>query len=168
MHDHEIAAPGGPSRRSVLAVGSALLALAVTPAAAAPRTSPADRVRPRLPAPTGPCPVGTTALHLVDRSRRDPWTAGPVRELMVDVRYPARSVTGYRRAPQMTAREAAAFDGLNNFEGLAVRRPGRLVRAPHLRAAGPQRAASCGAVLARRPGPAHSRHDPDRRTRLVG
>ncbi|MFJ8825061.1 alpha/beta hydrolase family protein [Streptomyces sp. NPDC102467] len=123
MDDHEITAPGRPSRRSVLAVGSALLALTATPAAAATtRTPSADRVRLRLPAPTGPFSVGTRALHLVDRSRRDPWTAGPVRELMVDVRYPARSVTGYRRAAQMTAREAAGFDGLNNFEGLPAGR----------------------------------------------
>ncbi|GAA2799641.1 lipase [Crossiella cryophila] len=43
-----------------------------------------------LPATGGPFPVGTTALHLVDRARVDPWapTPGP-RELMVQVWYPA-------------------------------------------------------------------------------
>ncbi|WP_425840706.1 hydrolase [Streptomyces fractus] len=107
-----------PARRGVLAAGAALLALGAAPAvAAAPR-----RVRLRLPAPSGPHPVGRVALRLVDRSRRDPWTAAPARELMVDVRYPARTVAGHGRAPQMTAREAAGFDRLNNFEGLPAGR----------------------------------------------
>ncbi|MEV3860977.1 hydrolase [Streptomyces sp. NPDC050095] len=118
MDAHEIPAPpGGPSRRSLLVAGTALLALTATPAAAAP-----DRVRMRLPAPTGPYPVGTTALRLVDTSRRDPWTGGPARELMVDVRHPARSAAGHRRVAQMTAGEAGAFDRLNNFEGLPTGR----------------------------------------------
>ncbi|MFJ9174743.1 alpha/beta hydrolase family protein [Streptomyces sp. NPDC102360] len=109
---------GRPARRGVLAAGAALLALGAAPAvAAAPQ-----RMRLRLPAPSGPHPVGRVALRLVDRSRRDPWTAAPARELMVDVRYPARSVAGHRRAPQMTAREAAGFDRLNNFEGLPAGR----------------------------------------------
>ncbi|MGO4756317.1 alpha/beta hydrolase, partial [Streptomyces sp. 2MCAF27] len=30
----------------------------------------------RLPAPTGPYPVGVTTLYLVDRTRRDPWEPG--------------------------------------------------------------------------------------------
>ncbi|WP_428950199.1 hydrolase [Streptomyces sp. cg35] len=122
MDEHGTTARIGLGRRSVLAAGSALLALGATPAAAAARAPSADRARLRLPAPTGPCPVGTTALHLVDRARRDPWTAGPVRELMVDVRHPARSVTGHRRAAQMTRREAAGFDRLNNFAGLPAGR----------------------------------------------
>ncbi|MGW0683022.1 alpha/beta hydrolase [Streptomyces sp. NPDC002754] len=109
---------GRPARRGVLAAAAALLALGAAPAvAAAPR-----RMRLRLPAPSGPYPVGRVALRLVDRSRRDPWTADPARELMVDVRYPARSVAGHGRAPQMTAREAAGFDRLNNFEGLPAGR----------------------------------------------
>ncbi|WP_431935441.1 hypothetical protein [Micromonospora sp. RP3T] len=37
--------------------------------------------------------MGTVDLHLVDRSRADPWTASPVdRELMVSLWYPARAV----------------------------------------------------------------------------
>lgn len=122
MNVHRNLAPGGPSRRFVLAAGSALLALGAAPAVAAARDTPADRVRLRLPAPSGPHPVGTTTLGLVDRSRRDPWTGGPVRELVVDVRYPARSVAGHDRAAQMTAKEAAVFDGLNNFAGLPTGR----------------------------------------------
>ncbi|MEO3743770.1 acetylhydrolase [Plantactinospora sp. B5E13] len=52
-----------------------------------------------LPAPTGPFPIGTVPLHLVDRSRPDP-VAGPGhhRELMVSVWYPARDVARYPRA----------------------------------------------------------------------
>ena len=30
-----------------------------------------------LPGPTGPYPVGTTSLHLIDRSRPNPWTSSP-------------------------------------------------------------------------------------------
>ncbi|MFI0241025.1 alpha/beta hydrolase family protein [Streptomyces sp. NPDC016845] len=122
MDDHEITAPFRPARRSVLAVGAALSALGATPAAAATRARASDRVRLRLPAPTGPYAVGTTRLHLVDRARRDPWTGDRVREVMADVRYPARSVSGHPRAAQMTAREAAGFDRLNNFAGLPAGR----------------------------------------------
>ncbi|WP_372349143.1 hydrolase [Streptomyces sp. KL116D] len=121
MDANEITTPRGPSRRSVLAVGTALLTLGVPVGTAAARTRDA-RVRLRLPAPTGPHPVGTRSLRLVDRSRRDPWTGAPVRELMVDVRYPARSVAGHARAAQMTAGEAAGFDRLNNFGGLPADR----------------------------------------------
>ena len=51
-----------------------------------------------LPAPTGPYPIGSVALRLVDRSRPDP-VAGPghYRELMVSVWYPARDVGRYPR-----------------------------------------------------------------------
>ncbi|MFI9049209.1 alpha/beta hydrolase family protein [Streptomyces sp. NPDC053427] len=67
----------------------------------------------RLPAPTGPHPVGATALYLVDRSRRDPWEKIAVREVMVTVFYPARSVRGYPVAPQMTRGAAAVFGQLD-------------------------------------------------------
>ncbi|MEV5609070.1 hydrolase [Streptomyces sp. NPDC052225] len=122
MDDHAKTSSAPPTRRRVLTVGAALLTLPATPALAAPRDRAADRVRLRLLAPTGPYPVGTTTLRLVDDARRDPWTAGPVRELVVDVRYPAAAVAGHRRAPQMTAGEAAGFDRLNNFAGLPAGR----------------------------------------------
>ena len=52
------------------------------------------RVRLTLPAPTGPCPPGTVALHLTDYSRRNPWAASPPhRELMVSIWYPAGDFT---------------------------------------------------------------------------
>ncbi len=61
---------------------------------------------PRLPEPTGPCPVGTTSLWLTDTSRPDPWAAGvTARELMVSLWYPATSSDG-RRAPYMTPAES--------------------------------------------------------------
>jgi len=69
-------------------IGRAALAAAVAvPLGAAWRGSAASAaegpVRLTLPAPTGPHPVGTVALHLVD---------GSGRELMVSVWYPARDV----------------------------------------------------------------------------
>jgi dienelactone hydrolase len=65
-----------------------------------------------LPRPTGPYAVGTVALHLVDRSRPDPWLpAVPYRELMVSVYYPAREAGRYPVAPYMLPGAAAHFDG---------------------------------------------------------
>lgn len=110
----------GVRRRSVL-TGSALAVLGATVAPARAAGRPADgppRARMRLPAPTGPFPVGTVSLRLADHARTDPWVGGRPRELMVDVRYPARSVAGHRRAAQMTSGEAAFFDRVNNYGDL--------------------------------------------------
>ncbi|MFC9816424.1 alpha/beta hydrolase family protein [Streptomyces virginiae] len=85
------------------AAAAALLALllplplaAAGTAAAADTPSAADRSRPavELPRPTGPFAVGREDLHLVDRSRTDPWAGSGPRELMVTMRYPARRDTG--------------------------------------------------------------------------
>ncbi|WP_435853614.1 alpha/beta hydrolase family protein [Streptomyces sparsogenes] len=62
----------------------------------------------RLPAPAGPYPVGMRTVHLTDPARTDPWVGG-VRELMLTVLYPARSVRGCSRAPQLTQDEAGVF-----------------------------------------------------------
>jgi hypothetical protein len=63
-----------------------------------------------LPAPTGPYPVGTVDLHLIDHSRANPWTATPShRELMISLWYPAGDVTGFPRAPHMAPGAAAHF-----------------------------------------------------------
>jgi predicted dienelactone hydrolase len=93
-------------------VAAALAVAAVTTVSAAGvATAGTTRpVRVRLPAPTGPYPVGTTSLHLVDRSRPDPWRPAERRELMVGVFYPAAGVSGRPVAPQMAAGEAAGFD----------------------------------------------------------
>ncbi len=72
-------------------------------------------MRIALPAPGGPQPVGTLALHLVDPARRDPWTGRSSRELMVSVRYPAAAVAGFPAAPQMLPGEAAGFVALNSL-----------------------------------------------------
>ncbi|TGB13330.1 alpha/beta hydrolase family protein [Streptomyces palmae] len=74
---------------------------------------------PTLPAPSGPHRVGTTSLHLVDRSRHDPWVPNqPYRELMVSIRYPARDTGGHPAAPLMLPGEAAAYDQQNNLSGV--------------------------------------------------
>ncbi|MGW5877304.1 alpha/beta hydrolase family protein [Nocardiopsis terrae] len=59
-----------------------------------------------LPEPTGPSPVGTTDLHLVDTDREDLWFGGD-RELMVTLWYPARGEVG-RPSPYMTGAESEA------------------------------------------------------------
>ncbi|MFF2509479.1 alpha/beta hydrolase family protein [Streptomyces sp. NPDC058067] len=112
------------SRRRVLAASALGLAWAASGgpgarAMAADGTGPTPRrARMKLPPPTGPYAVGTVSLRLVDRRRADPWVAGRSRELMVDVRYPARSVAAHPRVPQMTRGEAAGFDRVNNFGDL--------------------------------------------------
>ncbi|MBB5856710.1 alpha/beta hydrolase family protein [Amycolatopsis umgeniensis] len=83
-----------PGRIGVLAAALALPAVLIAPSASA------APVRFSLPAPTGPYAVGSTDLHLVDRSRQDPWVPGSSRELMVTVRYPALP-SGKPKAPYM-------------------------------------------------------------------
>ncbi|WP_250007434.1 acetylhydrolase [Actinoplanes sp. M2I2] len=133
------------SRRGLLsaALGAGLtvpLGLA-GPAAAADRPPAAGAPRMVLPAPTGPYPIGTVALHLVDRSRPDP-VAGPghYRELMVSLWYPARDAARHPRAVWMSdplLRDLLEFNGIPSA---AVGGPpitaGR-VGAPVRRAGGP-------------------------------
>lgn len=97
--------PLATSRRRLLGAAAigACLTLFPTLAAAAPRVA-----RPAfwLPAPTGPHPIGTVPLHLVDPSRTDPWvTPARPRELMVQVWYPAARPVG-PPAPWLTPAEA--------------------------------------------------------------
>ncbi|MBC3983762.1 lipase [Streptomyces sp. AC536] len=102
-------------RRAVLGgVAAAGLAAALplplaAPASAAPRSG---AFRFDLPAPTGPHPVGTTHLHLVDHTRTERWTEEPnrPRELMVSVWYPARAGADAPRAPYVTPGLAAVLD----------------------------------------------------------
>ncbi|MGW7259368.1 alpha/beta hydrolase family protein [Streptomyces sp. NPDC054834] len=96
----------GLTRRHLLGVAlatGAAVPLGVARPAWAARPAPGP---PRLilPEPTGPYPVGTVSLHLVDASRPDP-AAGPGRhrELMASVWYPGRDVRRYPRAPWMPA-----------------------------------------------------------------
>ena len=96
-----------------------------------------------LPAPTGRHPVGTVSLHLVDRSRRDPWVPShPLRELMVQLWYPAARTAGLPRAPYIPALSGRLLDAqtaqalatpvpagtfhalrTHSFEGAPVARP---------------------------------------------
>ncbi|WP_327266386.1 alpha/beta hydrolase [Streptomyces sp. NBC_01232] len=78
------------------------------PAAAAPAAAGAENrhdSRVELPRPTGRFAVGREDLHLVDRSRTDPWAGSGPRELMVTMRYPARHDTG-RTTRYLTSEEA--------------------------------------------------------------
>ncbi|MFE9629833.1 alpha/beta hydrolase family protein [Streptomyces sp. NPDC006463] len=71
------------------------LAAAGTSAAAdAPSAAESRRTTLELPRPTGRFSVGQETLHLVDRSRTDPWSQSGPRELMVTMRYPAQRGTG--------------------------------------------------------------------------
>ena len=64
----------------------------------------------RLPALSGRKALGTTAIHLVDRSRPDPTMPSGRRELMISVWYPA-SVSGSAPvAKYMPARTAVEVD----------------------------------------------------------
>ncbi|ARZ71875.1 acetylhydrolase [Streptomyces albireticuli] len=101
----------GVGRRTVAKAAVLGAALVVTGAGGAgARDRATAGLVPRLPAPSGPYPLGVTTLHLVDRRRRDPWVPGiPFRELMVTVFYPARDVHGHPVAHQMTADAAAGF-----------------------------------------------------------
>lgn len=104
-----------PGRRT--AAKGALLAAAATllgPAAARATARPAARAGEpavlHLPAPTGPHPVGLRTFVLTDTSRDDPWAPGTgVREVKITVLYPARTVRGRPRAPQLTPAEAPYF-----------------------------------------------------------
>ncbi|MFI8517262.1 acetylhydrolase [Streptomyces sp. NPDC085481] len=92
--------------RRVLAKGALLGAAAgLLPATAAHARPPL-----RLPAPTGPHPVGVRTVQLTDRSRVDPWEpALGAREVVLTVVHPARTDRGYPRAPQLTPAAARVF-----------------------------------------------------------
>lgn len=64
-------------------------------------------VQIRLPRPTGPFPVGTTELHLVDAGRDDPFVPGRPRELMISIWYPASRLTA--PAPYLPPLTAQVF-----------------------------------------------------------
>ncbi|MEV5969695.1 acetylhydrolase [Streptomyces sp. NPDC051921] len=92
------------AKGALLGAAAALLPPTAGPAAA----GPAARPPLRLPAPTGPHPVGLHTVHLTDPTRTDPWVGG-VREVMLTVLYPARTVRGCPRAPQLTPAAARVF-----------------------------------------------------------
>ncbi|MGW5050866.1 alpha/beta hydrolase family protein [Actinokineospora sp. NPDC004072] len=71
-------------------------------------TAAALGVAAGLPAPSGELPVGVSSLRVVDRGRADPLGGKAYRELVVDVRYPARWAAGEAVA-QFGAGAAQAF-----------------------------------------------------------
>ncbi|WP_236652025.1 alpha/beta hydrolase family protein [Streptacidiphilus neutrinimicus] len=82
---------------------------AVHPSVTARQAGRAPR-RLSIPAPTGKYAVGTFSMHLVDRSRTDPYVPGTApRELMVSVWYPASSTAGHHAAPYMPSLSGASF-----------------------------------------------------------
>ncbi|WP_051838272.1 alpha/beta fold hydrolase [Streptomyces sp. NRRL F-2580] len=118
--------PFTPGRRSFAKgalAGALFLATAAPASASATGRSGAPLLR--LPAPTGPYSVGARVLHLVDRTRNDPWQPEiGVRELMVTILRPAVPGPGFPRVPQLTPGAAGEFASLAH-----------LVR-PHLPATG--------------------------------
>ncbi|MEU8774287.1 alpha/beta hydrolase [Streptomyces sp. NPDC048606] len=98
------------TRRSLLAL-SGLAGLGAAPLLLPAPPARAATVGTLLPTPTGPLPVGTTSLHLVDRARRDPLAPDRrPRELMVQLWYPARRSAGRPRAAYTTDRVASALE----------------------------------------------------------
>ncbi|MFD5328478.1 alpha/beta hydrolase family protein [Streptomyces sp. NPDC127092] len=99
---------------------TALPATAATPTAVAPAATAASAAAAlELPAPTGRSGVGTSVLHLVDRSRTDPWVPdADGRELMVTLHYPAARKAQGRPAPYATEQEARLL-----LEGVGVTDP---------------------------------------------
>ncbi|OON80018.1 alpha/beta hydrolase family protein [Streptomyces tsukubensis] len=115
----------GTTRRRVLAAGAAVPLAAIAGPAWAGQGAPTPvRRRLTLPVPTGPHPVGTVPLRLVDRSREDD-IAGPghFRELMATVWYPAGDIDRYPVAPWMPAGALQAFLADAGFGDLAPLAP---------------------------------------------
>ncbi|GLZ37260.1 hydrolase [Actinokineospora sp. NBRC 105648] len=87
-------------------------------------TAAASPLRLTLPPPTGPNAVGTTSLHLVDRSRTDPLSTPPApRELMISLWYPTRDVTGHPVVPWLPTAAAARFARDNGLAPDDIRVP---------------------------------------------
>jgi predicted dienelactone hydrolase len=83
---------------------------------------PAERMR--LPAPTGPYEVGSSILHLVDRSRTDPWVPeADGRELMVTLHYPAARPATARHRPDRPAPYATQEEARLLLKGVPIEDP---------------------------------------------
>jgi predicted dienelactone hydrolase len=113
-----------PLRRRTLltaALASGLGLAAAAPAAAHRRFTGGYT----LPAPTGPECIGTVALHLRDTTRIDPWVpARPVREIMIQIWYPARSTRGHLPAPWLSSGAVPHFAEVFGFPADRIRATG--------------------------------------------
>jgi predicted dienelactone hydrolase len=114
--------PGPNGRRwlrKAIPVGVAvLLAAGVTAGPALAATAPAIPAGPvtSLVAPTGHYRAGTVRLHLVDPARIDPTSpTHGIRELMVEIWYPAVGTRGFPATPYLTPLAAAHFLTSNNL-----------------------------------------------------
>ena len=129
------------TRRSLLAAAAAA-AIAPIPFATAATAATAQTrpVRLTLPAPTGPHPVGTVWLHLVDRARIDPWQPSrPFRELMVQLWYPASGTHGHPLAPWMQPAAVPFFEQAQGIPAGTL-----LLPTTHARVAAPVDRGRCG------------------------
>ncbi|MFF2775551.1 alpha/beta hydrolase family protein [Streptomyces sp. NPDC058052] len=100
--------------------------LPAAPDAGRAATSAPDRPAERLkvPAPTGPYGVGSSVLHLVDRSRTDPWVPeADGRELMVTLHYPAARPGNGRPAPGRPATYATTEEARLLLKAVSVDDP---------------------------------------------
>ncbi|WP_414938893.1 alpha/beta hydrolase family protein [Amycolatopsis sp. cmx-11-51] len=100
------------SRHTRVVWGSALvagLALVGGLATTAPAVA-AEQAKLTAPALTGQYEVGTTDLHLVDRSRPDPWKPERRREVMATVTYPADRFADGPRAPWFSPAMGGVID----------------------------------------------------------
>ena len=103
----------------LLSAAAVPLGLLTARAASATTLRSASQKRLTLPAPTGHRLLGTTSLYLIDPSRPDPWVpAQRVRQLMIQLWYPAEAVHGYGRAPYMTPPTARAYEKLMSLPSL--------------------------------------------------
>lgn len=127
-----------PLRRRTALLAAVLLTSGLPVATAVPANAvqPAP-VRFTLPAPTGRHRVGTTSLHLVDTSRPDPWVPDrPVRELMIQLWYPAATIHGHPRATWLTPAAARAYEQANGLPVFDWPITGARLDAPALRCGG--------------------------------
>jgi predicted dienelactone hydrolase len=70
----------------------------------------ASALQLKIPAPSGKYSVGMVGLHLVDKTRTDPYVSGSTsRELMVSLWYPATATSGHYQAPWMPSISGAHF-----------------------------------------------------------
>ncbi|GAA3522946.1 hypothetical protein FHR32_007807 [Streptosporangium album] len=83
-----------------------------------------------LPSPAGQHQVGTVSLHLVDSARRDPWVSShPLRELMVQLWYPAAHTAGFPRARYIPALAGRLLDA-QTAQALGTSVPAGTLRSP--------------------------------------
>jgi predicted dienelactone hydrolase len=104
--------------RKAIPVGVAvLLAVGVTASPALGATAPATPtgLTTSLPAPTGHYRAGTVRLHLVDPTRIDPTSPSHgIREIMVQIWYPATGTRDFPSTPYLTPLAAAHFMASHN------------------------------------------------------